>query len=63
MSTKAGASGLAKKKLTVSQNKLVNLLVAIKGKGGLAGQSAIDRNRGIAISATTIFAIAKISCW
>jgi hypothetical protein len=61
MSTKAGASGLAKKKLAASKNKLVNFIVAIKGNRGLAGQSATDRNRAMTISATTIFAIAKIS--
>jgi len=58
MRTKAGASGLAKKKLAASKNKLVNFLVAIKSNGGLVGPSAVDRNRAITISATTIFAIA-----
>jgi hypothetical protein len=62
MRTKAGASELAKKKLAASKNKLVNFIVAIKSKGGLAGQSAIEINRAISISATTIFAFAKISC-
>jgi hypothetical protein len=61
MRTKAGASELAKKKLAASKNKLVNFIVAIKSKGGLAGQSAFGSNRTISISTTKLFAVAKIS--